>query len=115
MYSVTLTVLSVSIDYGYHSLMCLLHFYVYLIRIFDFINILCSIHIRTEEKISLTAGREGGLQNLEVHGLITLKITNEKYGRLKIAIRNNDTKGAQLQVSSAEIIVVCCRIGRTYE
>ena len=69
---------------------------------------LCSVHIRTEEKITLTAGREGGLQNLEVHGLVTLKITNEKYGRIKVAIRNNDTKGAQLQVRTADMIVSRC-------
>jgi hypothetical protein len=74
-------------------------------------NILCSVHIRTEEKITLTAGREGGLQNLEVHGLITLKITNDKFGRIKVAIRNNDTKGAQLQVSNAEMIFTHCQSG----
>lgn len=56
-----------------------------------------SIHLRMEEKITLTAGREGGLQNLEVHGLITLKIANDKFGRIKVALRNNDTKGAQMQ------------------
>jgi len=54
--------------------------------------------MRMEEKITLTAGREGGLQNLEIHGLATLKISNEKFGRVKVAMRNNDTKGVQLQV-----------------
>jgi len=61
----------------------------------------CSVHLRIEEKITLTAGREGGLQNLEVHGLVTLKITNEKCGRIKVAVRNGDTKGAQLQVGNS--------------
>jgi len=56
-----------------------------------------NIHLRLEEKITLTAGREGGLQNLEVHGLLTLKVTNDKNARIKIAIQNNDTKGAQIQ------------------
>jgi len=51
-----------------------------------------------EEKMTLTAGREGGLQNLEVHGIITLKITNDKFGRIKVGVRNTDTKGIQLQV-----------------
>lgn len=54
--------------------------------------------MRMEEKITLTAGREGGLQNLEIHGLATLKITNDKVARVKIAMKNTDTKGAQLQV-----------------
>lgn len=56
-----------------------------------------SIHIRMEEKITLSAGREGGLHNLEIHGMATLKITNEKFGRVKVLMRNNDTKGIQLQ------------------
>jgi len=51
-----------------------------------------------EEKLTLTAGREGGLQNLEVHGIVTLKISNDKFGRIKVAVRNSDTKGIQLQV-----------------
>lgn len=56
-----------------------------------------SVHIRLEEKITLTAGREGGLQNLEIHGLATLKIADEKFGRIKIAVPYIDTKGVQLQ------------------
>ena len=57
-----------------------------------------SVHIRLEEKIALTGNRDGGLQNLEIHGLITLKITDEKLGRIKLGIENNDNKGIQLQV-----------------
>ncbi|XP_064595608.1 coatomer subunit delta-like [Liolophura sinensis] len=56
-----------------------------------------SIHIRVEEKISVSAGRDGGLQNLEVHGLITLKISEDKMARVRIGLSNNDTKGIQLQ------------------
>lgn len=56
-----------------------------------------AVHLRQEEKILLTAGREGGLQNLEVHGTISLKVSNEKYGRIKIALKNEDDKGAQMQ------------------
>lgn len=56
-----------------------------------------SVHVRIEEKISVTAGRDGGLQNLEVHGLTTLKITDENVAKIKLAMDNNDTKGIQLQ------------------
>uniref|UniRef100_A0A671M5P1 Coatomer subunit delta n=1 Tax=Sinocyclocheilus anshuiensis TaxID=1608454 RepID=A0A671M5P1_9TELE len=56
-----------------------------------------SVHLRVEEKISLTCGRDGGLQNMEVLGMITLKVTDEKNGRISILINNNDKKGAQLQ------------------
>lgn len=54
--------------------------------------------LKQEEKLSLTIGRDGGLQNLEVHGLISLKITDENYGRIKVLTANNDKKGIQLQV-----------------
>jgi len=60
-----------------------------------------SVHLRIEEKMTLTAGREGGLQNLEVLGIVTLKITNDKFGRIKVAVRNSDSKGIQLQVCNA--------------
>ncbi|XP_051535576.1 archain 1b [Myxocyprinus asiaticus] len=56
-----------------------------------------SVHLRVEEKISLTCGRDGGLQNMEVLGMITLTVTDEKYGRISILVNNNDKKGAQLQ------------------
>ncbi|UYV62941.1 ARCN1 [Cordylochernes scorpioides] len=56
-----------------------------------------SVHIRIEEKINLTALKDGGLQNLETIGLVTLQISEEKYGRIKIQMENNDEKGVQLQ------------------
>ena len=65
-----------------------------------------SVHLRMEEKMTLTASREGGLQNLEVLGIVTLKITNDKFGRIKVAVRNSDNKGIQLQV--------CCDAGRCF-
>ncbi|KAI8775270.1 coatomer subunit delta [Biomphalaria glabrata] len=56
-----------------------------------------SVHLVVEEKISLTAGRDGGLQNMEVLGMLKLKVNNEKSSRIKVLITNNDTKGIQLQ------------------
>uniref|UniRef100_A0A0L8HQT7 Coatomer subunit delta n=1 Tax=Octopus bimaculoides TaxID=37653 RepID=A0A0L8HQT7_OCTBM len=56
-----------------------------------------SVHLRIEEKIVVQAGRDGGLQNLEVFGLVKLKVTDEKFGKIKVAVLNNDTKGIQLQ------------------
>lgn len=67
-----------------------------------------SIHLRLEEKISLSVSRDGGLQNLEVLGMIWLRITDEKFGRVKIGICNNDSKGIQLQVRCS-----CRRVGLT--
>ncbi|XP_005107188.1 coatomer subunit delta [Aplysia californica] len=56
-----------------------------------------AVHLVVEEKISLTAGRDGGLQNLEVHGILRLRINEEKAGLIQIAVNNNDDKGIQLQ------------------
>lgn len=61
-----------------------------------------SVHLRVEEKMSLTCGRDGGLQNMEVLGMITLRVTDEKNGRISILLNNNDKKGAQLQVCETQ-------------
>ena len=46
----------------------------------------------------MTASRDGGLQNMEVHGMIMLKITDEAKGRCKVMLDKVD-KSLQLQVS----------------
>jgi len=56
-----------------------------------------SVHLRVEEKISLVMNRDGGLQNLEVHGLMALRVAEDKFTKVKLRIDNNDKKGAQLQ------------------
>uniref|UniRef100_A0A4W4FYJ8 Coatomer subunit delta n=1 Tax=Electrophorus electricus TaxID=8005 RepID=A0A4W4FYJ8_ELEEL len=56
-----------------------------------------SVHLRVEEKITLTCGRDGGLQNMEVLGMITLRVTDEKSGRIRLLINNDDKRGVQLQ------------------
>lgn len=56
-----------------------------------------SIHLRVEDKINVRLGRDGGLQSFELSGLLTLRVADEKYGRIKIELENNDTKGIQLQ------------------
>ena len=66
-----------------------------------------SVHVRLEEKITLTGNRDGGLQNLEIHGLVTLKISDEKLGCIKLAIDNTDDKGIQLQVIVCVCVCVC--------
>lgn len=44
------------------------------------------MHIKVEEKLLLTAGRDGGLQSLELAGMLTVKIVDEKYGRIKLQV-----------------------------
>lgn len=57
------------------------------------------VHIRTEEKITLKAGRDGGLQLLEVHGIVTLRVSEEAFGKIRVQTENNDTKGIQMQTN----------------
>lgn len=50
-----------------------------------------------EDKIVVRIGRDGGLQAFELSGLLTLRISDEKYGRIKVQLQNSDQRGIQLQ------------------
>ncbi len=56
-----------------------------------------SVHVKLEEKIMLTAGRDGGLKSLEVLGMLSIRIADENYGRIKLAIQGPTNKSVQLQ------------------
>ena len=56
------------------------------------------MHIRVDEKISLKAGKDGGLQEMEVRGMILLRISDAEYANIAIAVENNDTRGFRFQV-----------------
>lgn len=56
-----------------------------------------SVHIKREEKLWLTTGRHGGLENMEVRGMILLKITSADNAKLAIMLENNDSMGFQMQ------------------
>lgn len=56
-----------------------------------------SVHLRVEDKMNLRIGREGGLQLFELFGLLTLKVADEKYGKIKVQLENNVNKSIQLQ------------------
>ncbi|KAK9881564.1 hypothetical protein WA026_016439 [Henosepilachna vigintioctopunctata] len=55
------------------------------------------VHLRLEEKLVVRMGRDGGVQNFELSGLITLHIGNEKWGRIRVQLENQDNRGVQLQ------------------
>ena len=38
------------------------------------------------------------MQNLEVLGVLSVRIANEEDGRIRIGLRNSDTRNLQLQV-----------------
>ena len=54
----------------------------------------------------LRVGRDGGLQNFELHGLVTLRISDEKLGRIRVQLENKDTRGIQLQVRQYKLVSV---------
>ncbi|GJQ77792.1 copd [Trypoxylus dichotomus] len=55
------------------------------------------VHLRLEEKMVVRMGRDGGVQLFELLGLITLHIGNEKWGRIRVQLENQDMRGVQLQ------------------
>ena len=55
------------------------------------------VHVAVEEKVILTAGRDGGLQNMEILGLMTLRIADEACGRVKLQLQSTQNKNIQLQ------------------
>lgn len=48
------------------------------------------MHMKIEEKITLTCGRDGGLQNMELHGMIMLRISGDKFGRICLHVEKED-------------------------
>lgn len=42
-------------------------------------------------------GRDGGIQSFELHGIIILRIADEKFGRIRFQLANNDERGVQVQ------------------
>ncbi|XP_037074313.1 coatomer subunit delta-like [Pollicipes pollicipes] len=55
------------------------------------------VALLVSEKLTLVATRDGGLQNLELHGQMTLRITDESLARLQVQLVNNDSRGMQTQ------------------
>lgn len=55
------------------------------------------VSVSIEEKLSLSAGRDGGLQNMEIHGLMTLRVSDENCGRIKLKLQNTANKSIQTQ------------------
>lgn len=72
------------------------------------------VHLRMEDKIVVRIGRDGGLQAFELSGLLTLRISDEKYGRIRVQLQNEDQRGIQLQTHpnvDKELFKSRCQIG----
>eukprot|EP00096_Caligus_rogercresseyi_P002137 TRINITY_DN1402_c0_g1_i1.p1 TRINITY_DN1402_c0_g1~~TRINITY_DN1402_c0_g1_i1.p1 ORF type:complete len:547 (+),score=176.22 TRINITY_DN1402_c0_g1_i1:62-1642(+) len=48
-----------------------------------------SVHAKLEEKINLTGGRDGGLENMEISGMLTLRISDESMARIKLQLEDS--------------------------
>ncbi|KAK0168971.1 hypothetical protein PV327_002727 [Microctonus hyperodae] len=55
------------------------------------------VHLRQKEKLNVRIGRDGGIQNFELHGLVTLHITDDKWGRIRVQLDNKEVRGVQMQ------------------
>ena len=54
--------------------------------------------MKQEEKLSVRCGRDGGVESLEVHGMIMLRVKSEEYGRIVVITTNKESRNIQLQV-----------------
>ena len=61
-----------------------------------------SVHLKHEEKLTVRCGRDGGVENLEVHGMIMLRVKSEDYGRIIVTINNKESRNIQLQVGNGK-------------
>ena len=68
---------------------------------------LCSVHLTVNEKLVVTAGRDGGLQNMEVLGMMQLRVTDPQCGCILIAIDNQDDRPIQFQVPVTMVMMSC--------
>lgn len=51
-----------------------------------------SVHIRVEEKITLEASRDGGLETMEVKGIMQLLVSEQSVSKVRIAVNKSEDK-----------------------
>lgn len=56
-----------------------------------------SVHVKLEEKMTVVARRDGGLDNMEMMGMLTLRISDDTFGRIKLQLEGATNKLVQLQ------------------
>ncbi|XP_034653650.1 coatomer subunit delta [Drosophila subobscura] len=56
-----------------------------------------SVHLKIEDKLVVRLGRDGGVQQFENSGLLTLRITDEACGRILLKLSPSHAQGLQLQ------------------
>ncbi len=56
-----------------------------------------SVHAKMEEKINAVCSRDGGLESMELSGMLSLRISDEALGRVRLQLVNPGSRGVQLQ------------------
>lgn len=65
-----------------------------------------SVHLKLSEKVTLVAGKDGGVQNLEVLGILYLKITDPAFGNVVVTVKHNEQeKQVQFQVLCSHFLL----------
>lgn len=59
----------------------------------------CSVHTRIEEKITCVASRGGGVESLEVLGILHLLVSDSANEKIAVKVTYDNSKGAQMNVS----------------
>merc|ERR1711899_37212 len=56
-----------------------------------------SVHAKVEETLNVVARRDGGLDSMELSGILTLRISDDAFGRIKLQLKNPTNNMVQLQ------------------
>ncbi|GAN02742.1 coatomer subunit delta [Mucor ambiguus] len=56
-----------------------------------------SVHIDIEERVSVAANKDGGLEQMEVRGVLTLKIADSASARISLALKASDDASIQFK------------------
>jgi len=56
-----------------------------------------SVHAKIEEKMTVIARRDGGLESMEITGHLTLRISDDAFGRIKLQLRAPTNRLVQTQ------------------
>ncbi|MCL4130776.1 UNVERIFIED_CONTAM: hypothetical protein GTU68_035659, partial [Idotea baltica] len=55
------------------------------------------VHITLAEDVSIRCGRDGGLQNMEIQGILKLRISDPEFGLIKVQVDNLENRPIQIQ------------------
>ncbi|KAF9180098.1 Coatomer subunit delta, partial [Haplosporangium sp. Z 11] len=56
-----------------------------------------SVHVHIEEKITMIANRDGGLENMEVKGDLTLRVSDPAFTKISLALRHLEDSNIQFK------------------